>query len=309
MHHGGLRATLAEVRSRYWIPKGRQRVKAVISKCTVCKKLEGMPYQAPKQADIPGFRVKEAVVFGKTGVDFAGPLFVKEGGGGTAKVYIALFSCCVSRALHLDLVRSLSAAEFLGCLRRFSARRGTPSLMISDNAKTFKATAKALKKLYGSETVREYLEGNRIEWRFNLERAPWWGGFFERMVRCVKRCLRKVLGHARLNFDELLTTVVEIEGTLNSRPLTYEYNEVGCEVLTPSHLMFGRRLKSMPDDDVDDKSEDETNCGRRFRYLAKKKQHFWNRWRKEYLVDLREFHRGKLEKPTNGVEKRDMVVV
>ena len=186
VHHGGLRATLAEVRSRYWIPKGRQRVKAVISKCTVCKKLEGMPYQAPKQADIPGFRVKEAVVFGKTGVDFAGPLFVKEGGGGTAKVYIALFSCCVSRALHLDLVRSLSAAEFLGCVRRFSARRSTPSLMISDNAKTFKATAKALKKLYGSETVREYLEGNRIEWRFNLERPSWWGGFFERMVHCVK---------------------------------------------------------------------------------------------------------------------------
>ena len=129
------------------------------------------------------------------------------------------------------------------------------------------------------------------------------------MVRCVKRCLRKVLGHARLNFDELLTTVVEIEGTLNSRPLTYECNEVGCEVLTPSHLMFCRKLKSMPDDDVDDKNEDETNCGRRFRYLAKKQQHFWNRWRKEYLVDLREFHRGKLEKPTNGEEKRDVVVV
>ena len=65
----------------------------------------------------------------------------------------------------------------------------------------------------------------------------------------------------RLNFDDLLMTVVEIKGTLNSRPLTYEYNEVGCEVLMPLHLMFGRRLKSMPDDD-DDKSEDETNCGR-----------------------------------------------
>ena len=84
-----------------------------------------------------------------------------------------------------------------------------------------------------------------------MERAPWWGGFFERMVQSVKRCLRKVLGNARLTFDELLTTLVEVEGTLNSRPLTYAYDEVGSEPLTPSHLMVGR-LMSMPDGVVTD---------------------------------------------------------
>ena len=94
------------------------------------------------------------------------------------------------------------------CLRRFSARRGTPALIISDNAKTFKASAKTLKKLYNCENVQGYLGANRIEWKFNLERAPWWGGFFERMVQSVKRCLRKVLGNARLTYDELLTTLV-----------------------------------------------------------------------------------------------------
>ena len=54
------------------------------------------------------------------------------------------------------------------------------------------------------------LENRRIEWRFNLERAPWWGGFFERMVESVKRCLHKVIGNARLTFDELLTVLVEV---------------------------------------------------------------------------------------------------
>ena len=88
--------------------------------------------------------------------------------------------------------------------------------------------------------MRAYLENNKLEWRFNLEKPPWWGGFFERMVGKVKRCLRKVLGNAKLTYDELLTTLVEIEGTLNSRPLTYAYDEVGVEVLTPSHLIFGR---------------------------------------------------------------------
>lgn len=99
-------------------------------------------------------------------------------------------------------------------------------MIISDNAKTFRATDKALKTLYNHPEVVSELSNKEIEWRFNLERAPWWGGFFERMVGCVKRCLRKVLGNARLTFDELCTALVEVEGTLNSRPLTYEYSEL-----------------------------------------------------------------------------------
>ena len=308
VHHSGVRATLAELRSRFWVPKGRQRVKRELSKCTVCKKLEGKPYNAPKEADLPRFRVRETEPFEKTGVDFAGPLHVKNATNGTDKVYIALFSCCVTRALHLDLVKDLSATEFLRCLRRFSARRGTPALIVSDNAKTFKATARALKKLFNCETLQGYLGENRIEWKFNLERAPWWGGFFERMVQSVKRCLRKVLGNARLTFDELLTTLVEVEGTLNSRPLTYVYDEVGSEPLTPSHLMVGRRLMSMPDGEVGDDSDGEY-CNKRFQYLTKKKQHFWNRWRREYLVDLREHHKGKQESCNRIVERGDVVIV
>ena len=157
--------------------------------------------------------------FSKVGVDFAGPLFAKEGSD-MVKVYIALFTCCVTRAVHLDLVRNLSTPCFLNCLRRFTCRRGAPTLIVSDNAKTFKAAQKAVKALYNSKEVKSYLENNRLEWRFNLERAPWWGGFFERMVGLVKGCLRRVLGNAKLSFEELLTTLVEVEGTLNSRPLT-----------------------------------------------------------------------------------------
>ena len=74
----------------------------------------------------------------------------------------------------------------------------------------------------------------------------------------MKRCLRKVLGNARLTFDELFTVLIEVEGTLNSRPLTYDYQEEGEEILTPSHLMFGRRIKTMPDEIIEDEEEGET---------------------------------------------------
>ena len=62
-------------------------------------------------------------------------------------------------------------------------------------------------------------------WTFNLELAPWSGGFFERLIGLTKRCLKKTIGKSKMSYDELITTVVEIEAILNSRPLTY----VSCE--------------------------------------------------------------------------------
>ena len=61
---------------------------------------------------------------------------------------------------------------------------------------------------------------SRIQWIFNIERAPWWGGIFERMVRSVKRCLRKTIGRGRLTLDELQTATAEVEMIVNSRPLS-----------------------------------------------------------------------------------------
>ena len=144
--HSGLRATLAQVRSRYWIPKGRQAVKTILGKCFVCKKHEGRSFTAPEAASLPEFRVRQSLPFSKVGVDFAGPLYIKEGKE-TKKVYITLWTCCVTRAVHLDLVRSLTTAHFMRCLNRFTSRRGRPTLIVSDNAKTFKAAAKLVRNM------------------------------------------------------------------------------------------------------------------------------------------------------------------
>ncbi|XP_065068786.1 uncharacterized protein LOC135694057 [Rhopilema esculentum] len=236
MGHEGLRITLTELRSRFWITKGREFIKKLIKPCIICKKLEGKAYKAP----LPNFRVQESPPFSKVGVDFAGPLYVKGLKGKTHKTYIALSSCCVTRALHLELVEDLTAQSFLRCLRRFTARRGTPELIVSDNAKTFKAAAKSINRIFRNKDIQQELESRRKEWKFNLERSPWWGGMFERMVGLVKCILRKILGNALLNKDEMHTVLVEVEGILNSRPLTYIYeDDFNVDILTPSHLMFG----------------------------------------------------------------------
>ena len=135
--HGSVRETLAEVRSHYWICQGRQQVKKFVQKCVTCRKFQGRPYPAPVTAELPEFRVTESRPFSKTGVDFAGPIYIKTGKSQMKKVYLCLYTCAVTRALHLELVDDLTANCFIQCFRRFSARRGRPQLIVSDNTKRF----------------------------------------------------------------------------------------------------------------------------------------------------------------------------
>eukprot|EP00794_Sanderia_malayensis_P016165 gene16165-biopygen13734 len=309
VHHNKLRSTLTELRGRFWVPRGRQQVKRVVGKCQICKRLEGKAFKPPPTTELPSFRVTETLPFSNTGVDFAGPLYVKNNTGEMVKVYITLFTCCVTRAVHLELISDLQTSTFVNCLRRFCARRGTPRLINTDNGLTFKAADSLLKKLKLDHTFQGFLDHHRITWKFNLPLSPWWGGYFERMVGSVKRCLRKVLGNARLSFDELSTILTEVESTLNSRPLTYLYDELG-DVLTPSHLLYGHRFSSLSEgiDPHSELDESDDKVCKRFLYLTKKLSHFWNRWRKEYLTDLREFHKMS-NSETVPVKKGDLVLL
>lgn len=102
VHHGGVRATLSRLRTKFWVVKGRQMVKKILSRCVVCKKLEGRPCSVTKVADLPEFRIREVAPFSKVGIDFAGPLFAKCRSKSSRKVYIALFTCCVTRAFRVS---------------------------------------------------------------------------------------------------------------------------------------------------------------------------------------------------------------
>ncbi len=295
--HNGVKETLTELRSKFWIIRGRNLVKNIIHQCRVCRRHEGRPYGAPRPPPLPAFRVEEVPPFTFTGVDFAGPLYVK-GETGSKKVWICLYTCCVVRAVHLDLVPDQTTPAFRRSFKRFVARRGLPRQIVSDNGKTFKAAAKAIRE---------------VNWIFNVPKAPWWGGVFERLVRCVKRCLRKMIGQAKLSQDELLTSLAEVEMVLNSRPLTVVSAGDLEEPLTPSHLIVGRRLLSStapcpePDEFQPVTADDLT---RRARYLNATIDHFWRRWRKEYLVGLREMHSHYKNPPhTPRVAVGDVVII
>ena len=132
-------------------------------------------------------------------------------------------------------------------------------------------------------------------------------------MRSTKRCLRKALGQAKLSYDELPTALIEIEMVINSRPLTYISANDLYEPLTPSHLLVGRRLLSYPDhltiDHEEDSAVDANPLNTRFRHLNQLLDGFWSRWRKEYLLELREAHHHHRSSGEPQLTEGDIVVV
>ena len=231
------------------------------------------------------------------------------------KVWICLYTCCVTRAFHLDIVPDLTAEAFPRSFRRFTARRGLALKIVSDNGSTFKSASRQIADLMKSPVVRQYLAEKRVEWIFNLEKATSWGGLFERMVRSVKRCIKKTIGGARLTYEELLTVIIKTEMILNARPLSYVTSADAEEPLTPSHLLHGRRLMSLPDTCTGDLMDPDFELSsmvlsKRMNHLSNVMNHFWRRWRDEYLIELRNSHRhsAKNTAPTT-VAVGDMVAV
>ena len=112
------------------------------------------------------------------------------------KVYICLFTCTVTSAVHLEVVTDLMVECFLQAFRHFSSRKSLPRLVLSDNGSNFLSAADELKTLLSSPSLASALSKSGTEWRFNPKRAPWFGGFWERLIGLTKLTLKNVLGRA-----------------------------------------------------------------------------------------------------------------
>ena len=224
--HCKVNETLAQLRSEYWVVKGRQAVREVVG-----KKLEGKSYSTPPTPLLPSFRVSEDLGFTSISIDQAGPVFVKnihESNGTMYKACITVFTCTSTRDTHLELNPNLLGDPLIKALRRFKGLWDITALVVSYKGQTFK-----------DSKVNAFLPQERITWNFNVQRGGWWGGFFEIIVKLVKRCLKKIVWNTRLTIEELETILIEIDVVLNSRPLTYSYDELS-EPLTPSMLISGK---------------------------------------------------------------------
>ena len=303
--HTGVAQTLGLVRHKYWIPHGRSVVKRALRQCAVCRRHEGGPYRMPFIPPLPYSRVSQAVPFTHTGIDYFGPLYIKTKTE-NQKVWVCLFTCLVTRAVHLELIQNMSAEQFILGFRRFLSRHGKPQEIISDNASQFKLASETLDKLWGQilthDDVTSYIANEGITWKYIVEFAPWMGGFYERLVGLVKRTLRKAIGRSSLTNEQLLTVLKESEAVVNSRPLIYVGDDIQSHItLTPGHFLGLNPNIGIPNIDMDNDNEFNPNRNAADQLLQTWKkglkllERFWQIWRNDYLLSLRERSQSRLK--------------
>ena len=304
--HGGVALTMTRVRERYWVPRLRKLAKQVVKSCSGCKRFQASALAAPPPGLLPTDRTEGNTPFEVIGVDFAGPLKYRVRSKKEGKAYLVLYACSLTRGLFLEVLPNLETNEFLRSLKRLIARRGRPAKIYSDNGKTFVGAERWLKQVMRDEKMQDYLAHEHIKWQFNLSRAAWWGGQFERLIGLVKTALNKTIGKGLLTWAELCEVVLDVEIALNNRPLCYLEDDIQLPVLTPNSLLF---LRSNQLPDLEPHHLEEVDLRRRAKYLLKCKQALWSRWTTEYLRGLRERHRMKHKGQTMALAKGEVVII
>ena len=274
MNHSGIGSVVTALKNKFWIIKAKVIAKTIIKYCVHCQRQDSRPCNEVA-APLPSDRVRKGPPFSVVGIDYAGPLYCSE--FPKRKLYILLFVCGITRAIHLELTESLLTSEFLLCFRRFTARRGIPRKIYSDNARTFTSAANQLANHYGVHVPA---------WQFIVPRAPFWGGWWERLVRSVKSALRKSLGTHSLAKKELETVLCEVEQSINSRPLTPTSEHPGEPgPLTPAHFLMEQPLGiQIQDNLVRPLSAVELAEKYSARQLCLSR--FWKIWKEQYITNL-----------------------
>ncbi|CAI6345083.1 unnamed protein product [Macrosiphum euphorbiae] len=222
------------------------------------------------------------------------------------KVYIAVFVCMSTKAVHLEPVSALSTEAFRLTLDRFVARRGLPTSIYSDCGTNFVGAARQLRQLVNHPDNRDQLSGHiACVWHFNPPGAPHFGGIWEAAVKSAKALLLRAMNSQVWTLEEFTTVLCRVEAALNSRPLvpaSSDPNDLEC--LTPGHFLIGRPLISIPEPVT---TSTQTGLQTRWKLLQQSFQFFWRRWSQEYLNTLQV--RGKWTKDSNNVKVGNMVVV
>lgn len=207
--------------------------------------------------DLPAVRLTPAPPFTYTVVDYASYFEVKistRRNESYDKCYIAVFVCMVTKAVHLELVESLSIAAFVDAFQRFTARRGYPKEMFSDRGTNFIGASNEMPQLLYSQQ-RQHLEmitnellDKHIVWHFNPAHAPHFGGLWEAAVKSVKYHLKRIIKDVRLTFQQFTTILAQIECCLNSRPLYAIYEDPKNPYApTPGHFLIQRAPNTLPE--------------------------------------------------------------
>jgi len=304
---------MASLREKYWIPKVRDVVRTIIHHCLTCYKFKVKASQQ-LMGQLPLSQVQPAQPFTTTGVDYAGPIVLRLGSTcskQTTKDYIAIFVCFVTKAVHIEVVTSLTTEAFLAALRHFIARQGRPRVIYTDNRTNYQGAAKQLHEVYNMfqcptqmTRVQDFLTTEGCDWKFILSHGPHFGGLWEAAVKSMKYHLRRTLGAQIATYEELGTLLVEIEACLNSNPSVFLPNDSHTSYLSPEHFLIGEPLTQLP---IINYSNIKMSRLSRWQTFQQQLQNYWKRWSADYLHKLQ--HRQRWHHSSPNIQPGDPVIL
>ncbi|XP_044570176.1 uncharacterized protein LOC123257018 [Drosophila ananassae] len=301
MKHQNVDATIAEIRTRFWITRLRRVLRSVISGCSECKLHRARP-MPPIMGPLPNDRLDAyGWPFKSTGLDYFGPLLVTVARD-QEKRWVALFTCLTTRAIHLELAHDLSTDSGILAIRNLICRRGTVHRLRSDNGRNFVGAdreAKRFAEIFEPERIQSELSSKGIEWIFNCPANPSEGGVWEGMVQCVKRVLRHTVKEVAPKEHVLESFLIE---ALTNLPVSADQEAP----LTPNDLLKG---SACPPDTpgLDGGLVKEGATRKQWRVARILRDRFWRRWVLEYLPTLTRREKWcRREKP---IQRGDIVFV
>ena len=293
--HLGREWVVSLIRKSYWIIKVRSLVYKTCKDCITCKKLFA-PSGVQKMADLPEERLQyDKLPFDHVSVDCFGPYSAKYRRT-TCKRYGCVFTCHNTRAIHIEKLDDLSCESFINGMRRFISRRGKPSLIKSDRGTNFTAAESELRK-----SMQKF----DVDWQFLPAGASHMNGVVERQIRTIRKVFTGLLTEEqRLTDDILATLFCEVEGIVNSRPLTKVSDDPSDDAaMTPSDLLIVRSSQPV----ALGKFCQGDMLRRRWRYTQHLVEMFWRRYLREYIPQLQK--RMKWTRERKSVKKGDLVLV
>ncbi|XP_027861387.1 uncharacterized protein LOC114137071 [Xiphophorus couchianus] len=306
LKHPGAERLFAELRRKYWILRGREAIRSEQRCCPECQKWRAQPVN-PKMADLPIARLRlNQPAFFSTGIDCFGPMQVKVGRR-IEKRWGLLFKCLTTRAIHIEVLSSLTSDSFLMALRRFVSRRGKPTEILCDQGTNFRGGEKELQESFNAlhPSLQSQLAAHQITFRFNPPSAPHFGGSWEREIRSIKAALKSTIGSQVVQEEILQTVLIEIEGMLNSKPLGYVSSDLADpDPITPNLLLMGRLDPSLPQVLYHDS---ELIGQRHWRTCQVLSDRFWTQFIRHYLPTLQT--RSKWQRDTSPIQLGTVVMI
>ena len=314
-HHRDVDTIVTVVRNDVWPIKVRKLAASIDSRCFDCK-LKRKQFAGQSMGDLPSFRTDMLPAFAVVGMDLLGPQEIKDdvikrGPKRTLKVWIVVFTCLSTRAVHIDIATDYSTESILHTVRRLMAMRGDVQKIISDPGTQLVGASRELTEWRNGWDTAELVRfgaTKNLEWEFVMADSQHQNGVTESMVKQVKavqKSLTRALGDTMLTMNEMFTLLAEVGNLVNERPIGTKPNDrSGTDYLSPNSLLLGRcsaRISSGPFEGDGMFTDDPKVAQSRFLLVQAITTQFWKIWVANYFPTL-------LIRQKWHVDRRNMVV-